>query len=94
MCVNFLYCRFTLIFILKRDIGARPLLPIKRDTDSCSVGDGIEFEESGLEFGRGNLQGVDFYELLSIVIMGAREVEVASVCVIPSSDRRSRTSHL
>jgi hypothetical protein len=39
-------------------------LIVECDPDSCGVGDGIKFEEDSFEFGRGDLQGVDFDEFL------------------------------
>jgi hypothetical protein len=39
-------------------------LIVESDAYGCGVGDGIEFEENGLEFGGGNLESVDFDEFL------------------------------
>jgi hypothetical protein len=64
MSMDILRRRLILEFVFECHVGSRPFLIVESDAYGCGVGDGIVFEENGLEFGGGNLESVDFDEFL------------------------------
>lgn len=54
------FLNFPFKSLLQHDVAARPLLVADRDAYDGGIGDGFVLQEDGFEFGRGDLEAVDF----------------------------------